>query len=95
MDYKKVQLALKNYGVDSLDDEQVEALRIPISVGEQNLDLDKQGNPCTVVDCILNLDIAKQTKSFRNLKTFIIDIVFEWVEEKVSFKSAPRQEFIN
>lgn len=83
MDDKKVKESLKEYGKEALDDEQMEALRVPISVGSLCPDVDKKGDPCLVVDCIFNLDIAKQAKSIRNLKIFLIDIVFEWVEQKV------------
>lgn len=83
LDDKKVKAALEEYGKESLNDEQMEALRMPISVGDLCPDVDKKGDPCLVVDCIFNLDIAKQAKFVGNLKIFLIDIVFEWVEQKV------------
>ncbi|GMH36547.1 hypothetical protein BSKO_04415 [Bryopsis sp. KO-2023] len=82
LDDKEVKATLKDYAKDALDDEQLEALRIPISVGDLLNDVDKKGEVCTVIDCVFNLDIAKQAKVTRNLKVFLIDIVMEFVEQK-------------
>ena len=43
----------------------VEALNLPLSLGETKHENDKQGEPCTVYDVVFNDDALKQAKAFR------------------------------
>jgi hypothetical protein len=38
---------------------QAEALRFPLSMTPPMPDMDKKGEPCTVFDCCLNIDVIK------------------------------------
>ncbi len=43
----------------------VEALNLPLSLGETKHENDKQGEPCTVYDVVFNDEALKQAKAFR------------------------------
>ena len=43
----------------------IEALELPVSLGETKCEVDKQGEPCTVYDMVFNEDAIKQAKTFR------------------------------
>ena len=43
----------------------LEALKLPLSLGETKLEVDKQGEPCTVYDVVFNDAALKQAKVFR------------------------------
>ena len=42
---------------DDLDADSRETLRFPLSLAESRLDVDKQGEPATVYDCVLNNEV--------------------------------------
>ena len=43
-----------------------EALRFPLSAGKPRHDVDKKGQACMTVDCILNADVVKQVGGGRS-----------------------------
>ena len=43
-------------------DYQQQGIRIPMSVGLAKEDFDKGGEPCKIIDCIMNPEIAKAAK---------------------------------
>lgn len=63
-----------------------DALRFPLSCSDPREDSDKKGEPCSIFDCIFNVDVVKQAKAFRLLKQFLIDLCLEWIGQKVSVR---------
>lgn len=63
-----------------------EHLRFPLSAGQAKQDLDKKGERCVTVDCILNTDIVNQAAAFRPLKAFLIELAIGWVGHKTQME---------
>ena len=55
----QVQKALENRDGAGADSD-MEALRFPLSCGRPRQDVDKKGQPCISIDCILHSDVVKQ-----------------------------------
>mmetsp|Transcript_5182 Transcript_5182/g.9866 ORF Transcript_5182/g.9866 Transcript_5182/m.9866 type:complete len:426 (+) Transcript_5182:169-1446(+) len=71
--------------LDKMEQENQEpgdALRFPLSCGEVRNDLDKKGEPASVLDVVLNKDIVEQCASLRRLKVFVIELAMAWVGQK-------------
>ncbi|DBA76314.1 TPA: hypothetical protein ACH3X1_010027 [Trebouxia sp. C0004] len=60
----------------------VEALNLPLSLGETKHENDKQGEPCTVYDVVFNDEALKQAKAFRQFKVFIISLSMGWIQQQ-------------
>ena len=56
---------LESADMSSDAQQQVEALNLPLSLGETKHETDKQGEPCTVYDVVFNDEALKQAKAFR------------------------------
>ncbi len=56
---------LESANMPSDSEQQIEALNLPLSLGETKHETDKQGEPCTVYDVVFNDDALKQAKAFR------------------------------
>jgi len=54
--------------LEALSGADAEHLRFPLSLGEPRNDLDRQGDPCTVLDCVFNTDVVRGAQSLRALK---------------------------
>ena len=67
-----------------------EHLRFPLSAGQAKQDLDKKGERCITVDCILNTDIVSQAAAFRPLKAFLIELAIGWVAHKTQLELDPK-----
>jgi len=67
-DYLQIPDEAKTFleSADMSDAQQhVEALNLPLSLGETKHENDKQGEPCTVYDVVFNDEALKQAKAFR------------------------------
>ncbi len=62
---------------------QQELLRIPMSMSDPRGDMDRQGNPCLVVDAIINDNVMALAMRTRPLHTFLTNLVIAWANEKV------------
>ncbi|KAA6428743.1 MAG: hypothetical protein FRX49_01618 [Trebouxia sp. A1-2] len=60
----------------------VEALNLPLSLGETKHENDKQGEPCKVYDVVFNDEALKQAKAFRQFKVFIISLSMGWIQQQ-------------
>lgn len=57
-----VKEALENVETDNSSSE---TLRFPLSLGEQQQDVDNKGEPCTVFDIVYNSDVVGQSTVHR------------------------------
>ena len=64
------------------DEAAAQSLRFPLSCGEPRSELDKEGEPCTVLDVVFNSDITKQAIAYKRLKVFVIELALSWVAQK-------------
>jgi hypothetical protein len=60
----------------------VQALRIPLSLSEQRNDFDKHGQECTVFDCVFSEKVMKEASQFRPMKVFVIECAMGWITHK-------------
>lgn len=63
--------------------DQQELLRIPMSMSDPRGDMDRRGNPCVVVDAIINDNVMALAMRTRPLATFLTNLVIAWANEKV------------
>ncbi|XP_013794473.1 PIH1 domain-containing protein 1-like [Limulus polyphemus] len=56
--------------------------RIPMSLGEPHVELDKSGHPCTAYDIIINKTFFKKVINSDLFKTFMITLCMEGIENK-------------
>lgn len=66
-----------------MTDAQQELLRIPLSMSQPRADTDRHGNPCLVLDAIVNDSVLALAMRSTPLKTFITNLVVAWANEKV------------
>ena len=55
---------------------------IPLSLGDPREDWDKNGDPCVVFDFMWNPDTIAECKNDQLFKQSMIDIAFQYVQEK-------------
>lgn len=67
-----------------------EALRFPLSCSEVQADTDKQGQPCSTIDCIVHSDILTAAQQHRPLKAFLIELALGWVGNKHKMELNPK-----
>lgn len=67
-----------------------EALRFPLSCSEVQQDTDKQGQPCSTIDCIVHSDILAAAQQHRPLKAFLIELALEWAGSKHKMQLNPK-----
>ena len=60
----------------------VQALRIPLSLSEQRCDYDKHGQECTVFDCVFAEQVMSEAAKFRPMKVFVIECAMGWIQHK-------------
>lgn len=63
-----------------------EALRFPLSCSEVQPDTDKQGQPCSTIDCIVHSDVLAAAQQHRPLKAFLIELALQWAGSKHQLK---------
>lgn len=68
----------------------VQALRIPLSLSEQRNDYDKHGQECTVFDCVFADKVIKEATSFRPMKVFVIECAMGWIQHKCKVQLDPK-----
>lgn len=76
-----VRQALHN--LDSVkSEEDVQAMRVPLSLSEQRIETDKSGTACSVFDCVFAEEVMKEATTFRPMKIFIIECCLGWIQHK-------------
>jgi len=76
--------------LEEQEGEPADALRFPLSCGDMRNDLDKRGDPCSVVDVVLNADVVTQCLTLRRLKVFIVELAMAWVGQKNQTELDPK-----
>lgn len=69
----------------TLYDIQIDFVRFPLSLSVCRSDVDKQGEPCTVYDCLFNLYVVSEANIYKELKIFLIGLALNWLTEKVNW----------
>ena len=64
------------------NDETVERVRVPLSLGQARNDLDKNGEPCVVYDVVFNTEVMDQALHAKDFKDFLVGLGMGWVMEK-------------
>lgn len=78
---ESVKNSLNN--MEELENSQdVQALRIPLSLSEQRNDYDKHGQECTVFDCVFSDKVMSEATTFRPMKVFVIECAMGWIQHK-------------
>ncbi|CAG5121803.1 unnamed protein product, partial [Candidula unifasciata] len=65
-----------------LESEDPTQFRIPMSIGEPHVELDKTGGGCTAYDVIVHSNFLKKMDKSQLFKTFFLTIMCEGIEEK-------------
>ncbi|CAG7689973.1 unnamed protein product [Allacma fusca] len=69
--------------LDDGNDEEVDEIRIPMSIGDLHKDKDRSGVECVACDVIINTDFfSRKISKSEMYRTFLIVVAFEGVEEK-------------
>eukprot|EP00775_Hariotina_reticulata_P008505 gene8505-8687_t len=87
---EKVQKALEQLGQDSQQQGSTEALRFPLSCSDALPDTDKQGQPCSTIDCIIHSDVLAAAQQNRHLKAFLIELAIEHANDKHKIQLSPK-----
>ena len=84
-----VKKSLEN--MEELENSQdVQALRIPLSLSEQRNDFDKHGQECTVFDCVFADKVINEAANFRPMKVFVIECAMGWIQHKCKLQLDPK-----
>lgn len=65
--------------------QRIEGWRLPISMGELRMVVDKMGNACIAVDCIMNPAIVEDMKADSNQFHFLCDLIIQCAERKFQY----------
>jgi hypothetical protein len=85
-----VLTALEQLGQDNPQQGNAEALRFPLSCSDVLPDTDKQGQPCSTIDCIIHTDILAAAQQNRHLKAFLIELAIEHANDKHKLHLSPK-----
>eukprot|EP00210_Caulerpa_lentillifera_P004720 g4504.t1 len=64
----------------------ISATRFPLSLSLCRNDVDKQGEPCTVYDCLFNLHVVSEAKRYKELEIFLVGVAMNWLTKKNQVK---------
>jgi hypothetical protein len=79
---EEVSTAISNLNSGKeISDQDAEALRLPLSLGEPRNDLDKHSNACTVFDCVFSTEVMKSC-GMRAMKVFVTEAALAWIDHK-------------
>ena len=67
----------------SMTGTQQELLRIPLSMSQPRADTDRHGQPCLVLDAIINDSVLALAMRTTPLKSFVTNLIIAWANEKV------------
>eukprot|EP00892_Ulva_mutabilis_P010472 jgi/Ulvmu1/7798/UM004_0027.1 len=71
-------------------EEDVQAMRVPLSLSEHRSELDKNGGACLVFDCVFAEQVMNEAAKFRPMKIFIIECCLGWIHHKCKVKLDPK-----
>lgn len=84
-----VREALRNLD-DVKSEEDVQAMRVPLSLSEQRSETDKNGGACSVFDCVFAEQVMTEAAKFRPMKVFIIECCLGWIQHKCKASLDPK-----
>lgn len=71
-------------------EEDVQAMRVPLSLSDQRSEADKHGTSCAVFDCVFAEQVIKEAAQFRPMKIFIIECCLGWIQHKCKVQLDPK-----
>lgn len=84
-----VRQALHNLD-DVKSEEDVQAMRVPLSLSDQRSETDKNGNTCAVFDCVFAEQVMAEAARFRPMKVFVIECCLGWIQHKCHIQLDPK-----
>lgn len=84
-----VRHALHNLD-DVKSEEDVQAMRVPLSLSDQRSETDKNGNACAVFDCVFAEQVMTEATRFRPMKVFVIECCLGWIQHKCHIQLDPK-----
>ncbi len=64
------------------DPDPPERIRIPLSLGSAEQELDKNGETCTVYDVVMNPEVIDGCTGNSDFRSWVVDVAMSWIENK-------------
>ena len=64
------------------DPDPPERIRIPLSLGTADQELDKNGETCTVFDVVMNPEVIDGCTGNNDFRSWVVDVAMGWIENK-------------
>lgn len=64
------------------DPDPPERIRIPLSLGTADQELDKNGETCTVYDVVMNPEVIDGCTGNNDFRSWVVDVAMGWIENK-------------